>query len=302
MHELGLERPAAHVSNDDALQREFQERLAESATLAFRVAYAVLRHREDAEDVAQEAMVQAYRSFARLQDRGAFRSWLVRIAWRTALNRRRRDARRASRELAVADPPAGASVEDLMEIGDVIADLVDVHLRALELGHPVVDHVDAPEQVVVMVDSGPGEHGGQQLRGRHHCIGELLHLGEETIDLPSDQSTGGTMDGGTADPVGPIVDAFAAEPRHCSLLFEGGVERTEVDLGLGLTTERREPALEVLVEVGRERARLPLLPDAGGELRHQSIDVGLILGHKPSILGESPRREAHMSGRPRWLT
>jgi RNA polymerase sigma-70 factor (ECF subfamily) len=114
MHELALERPAAHVSNDDALQREFQERLAESATLAFRVAYAVLRHREDAEDVAQEAMVQAYRSFARLQDRGAFRSWLVRIAWRTALNRRRRDARRASRELAVADPPAGASVEDLM--------------------------------------------------------------------------------------------------------------------------------------------------------------------------------------------
>jgi RNA polymerase sigma-70 factor (ECF subfamily) len=114
MHELAFELPADHMSNDAALEREFQERLAETATLAFRVAYAVLRHREDAEDVAQEAMVLAYRSFARLQDRGAFRSWLVRIVWRTALNRRRRDARRTSRELAVVDPPAGASVEDLM--------------------------------------------------------------------------------------------------------------------------------------------------------------------------------------------
>ena len=54
----------------------FEARLAESATLAFRVAYAVLRHRQDAEDVAQEAMAQAYRNFAKLQDRGRFRAWL----------------------------------------------------------------------------------------------------------------------------------------------------------------------------------------------------------------------------------
>lgn len=114
MHELALERPAAHVSFDDGLEREFQERLAESATLAFRVAYAVLRHREDAEDVAQDAMAQAYRSFAKLQDRRRFRTWLVRIAWRMALNRRRHDARRACRELAAVDPPAGASIEDLV--------------------------------------------------------------------------------------------------------------------------------------------------------------------------------------------
>src|SRR5688572_23172488 len=55
MHELAFERTAAHVSLDDRLEREFQARLAESATLAFRVAYAVLRQRQDAEDVAQEA-------------------------------------------------------------------------------------------------------------------------------------------------------------------------------------------------------------------------------------------------------
>ena len=84
MNELALRRPAAQVTLDDGLEREFEARLAESATLAFRVAYAVLRHREDAEDVAQEAMAQAYRNFARLQDRRCFRAWLVRIAWRMA--------------------------------------------------------------------------------------------------------------------------------------------------------------------------------------------------------------------------
>ena len=56
MNELALRRPAADVRLDEALAREFEARLAESATLAFRVAYAVLRHRQDAEDVAQEAM------------------------------------------------------------------------------------------------------------------------------------------------------------------------------------------------------------------------------------------------------
>ena len=114
MHELAFERTAAHVSLDDRLEREFQARLAESATLAFRVAYAVLRQRQDAEDVAQEAVAKAYRSFAKLQDRGRFRPWLVRIAWRMAVNHRRNDARRACRELAARDLPPAADVERLV--------------------------------------------------------------------------------------------------------------------------------------------------------------------------------------------
>jgi RNA polymerase sigma-70 factor (ECF subfamily) len=102
------------VTLDDGLEREFEARLAESATLAFRVAYAVLRHRQDAEDVAQEAMAQAYRNFAKLQDRRRFRSWLVRIAWRMALNRRRHDERRQRRERAAPEPAPGPSAEDVV--------------------------------------------------------------------------------------------------------------------------------------------------------------------------------------------
>src|SRR6476620_2823426 len=89
------------VSLDDDLAREFEARLTETSTLAFRVAYSVLRHREDAEDVAQEAFTNAYRHFRRLRDRDRFRAWLVRMTWRLALNRRRADQRRAVRELAL---------------------------------------------------------------------------------------------------------------------------------------------------------------------------------------------------------
>ena len=91
---------------------EFEARLRESGTLAFRVAYAVLRDRPDAEDVAQEAFVKAFRSFGQLRDRDRFRSWLVRTTWRLAIDRRRGDRRRVTREQAV-DPAGEPSVEQV---------------------------------------------------------------------------------------------------------------------------------------------------------------------------------------------
>src|SRR3954471_17698658 len=87
------------VTLDEDLEREFEDRLRESSTLAFRVAYSVLRQRQDAEDVAQEAFAKAYRSFRQLRDRERFRAWLVRMTWRLAIDRRRGDRRRSAREL-----------------------------------------------------------------------------------------------------------------------------------------------------------------------------------------------------------
>lgn len=86
------------VTEDVSLDREFHERLAECATLAFRVALGVLRERAEAEDVAQEALLRAYRNFHRLRDRNTFRSWLVRIAWRMAIDHRRAKMRRERHE------------------------------------------------------------------------------------------------------------------------------------------------------------------------------------------------------------
>lgn len=99
------------VSRDEGLDREFEARLRDSGTLAFRVAYGVLRHREDAEDVAQESMARAYRRFRQLRDRERFRAWLVRTTWRVALDWRRGDRRRTAREQVVADPPVPTGEE-----------------------------------------------------------------------------------------------------------------------------------------------------------------------------------------------
>jgi|SRR5579863_774518 len=101
---------SAEGARDD-LSREFEARLADSSTLAFRVAYSVLRQKQDAEDVAQDAFVRAHRRFSQLRDRERFRAWLVRMTFRLALDRRRSDLRRSAREL-VAGPIAGPPTPD----------------------------------------------------------------------------------------------------------------------------------------------------------------------------------------------
>jgi RNA polymerase sigma factor (sigma-70 family) len=121
MHERADRLPATLVTHDEDLEREFETRLVESSTLAFRVAFGVLRHREDAEDVAQDALAKAHRSFRQLRDRERFRAWLVRMTWRLAIDRQRGDRRRAARDANAdhASNPDGrryqppAALEDL---------------------------------------------------------------------------------------------------------------------------------------------------------------------------------------------
>jgi RNA polymerase sigma-70 factor (ECF subfamily) len=98
-------REAAHA----AKRREFEERLAECGPLAYRVARGVLRNDADAEDVAQEALLRAYRQFDRLRDAQRFRGWLVRIVFRLALDRARSAKRRELRETEWARPARRAA-------------------------------------------------------------------------------------------------------------------------------------------------------------------------------------------------
>jgi RNA polymerase sigma-70 factor (ECF subfamily) len=114
MHEY-TDRLAGSVAAVNAeLEREFEARLVESSTLAFRIAFSVLRHRQDAEEVAQEAFVKAYRRFAQLRDRDRFRAWLVRMTWRLAIDRQRSDRRRAAREQVRDVAPAPAADEEML--------------------------------------------------------------------------------------------------------------------------------------------------------------------------------------------
>jgi RNA polymerase sigma-70 factor (ECF subfamily) len=112
-------------------RREFEARLAECGRLAYRVARGVLRNTADAEDVAQEALLRAYRHFDRLRDRNRFRGWLVRIAFRLALDRLRSRKRSEVRDTLWSQPehrPPAATAEDLAASNEFQAHLD----RALE--------------------------------------------------------------------------------------------------------------------------------------------------------------------------
>jgi RNA polymerase sigma-70 factor, ECF subfamily len=138
MQELVLIQPSGTLGKESAREaaqaeatREFEALLAECGPLAYRVARGVLRNTADAEDVAQEALLRAYRSFDRLRDRNRFRAWLVRISFRIALDRLRSAKRREQRDVLWSQPahqPPAVTAEDLAASSEFQAHLD----RALE--------------------------------------------------------------------------------------------------------------------------------------------------------------------------
>jgi RNA polymerase sigma-70 factor (ECF subfamily) len=163
MHEVAgrLEGNLLSVERDDA--RDFEARLADSSALAVRVAYGVLRNRHDAEDVAQEAFARAYRRFQSLRDRDRFRSWLVRMTWRLALDHRRAQKRRQGREDAVMAMTPQA--------GDLQADTA-ARERSARLWR-AIDGLPDRLRVVIVLASIEG-HGVNEVAG-------LLGVAEGTV-------------------------------------------------------------------------------------------------------------------------
>jgi RNA polymerase sigma-70 factor (ECF subfamily) len=138
--------------------------VADTATLAFRVALGVLRHREDAEDVAQEAFLRAHRAFASLRDRERFRAWMVRVAFRLALDRQRGARRRLRHEEA-------AGMEAAREIASVEGEMARNEIR-----ERVGEAVDAlPEKLRIVTVLAAIE--GQEVRE----VARLLDLPEGTV-------------------------------------------------------------------------------------------------------------------------
>jgi RNA polymerase sigma-70 factor (ECF subfamily) len=67
----------------------FDDLVALHQRVVFRTAMAALRAREDAEDAAQEAFVLAWRNIGAFRGDSTFRTWLLTIVWRKALDKRR---------------------------------------------------------------------------------------------------------------------------------------------------------------------------------------------------------------------
>ena len=75
----------ARTSEDDV-----ECAVRDHARLVYRIAFSVLRNHHDAEDAAQEVFVRVLRHRRKLAKVEDLRAWLAKIAWRVAVERRKR--------------------------------------------------------------------------------------------------------------------------------------------------------------------------------------------------------------------
>ena len=80
-------------------QVAFGELVERHRGAVYRAALAALGNEADAEDIAQEALVLAYRRIDQFRGDASVRTWMVSIAWRLSLSRRRRLSWKVSRML-----------------------------------------------------------------------------------------------------------------------------------------------------------------------------------------------------------
>jgi len=97
--------------------------VADHSRMVFRIAYSILRNHHDAEDTAQECFLRVWKQKDRLHEVSNTKTWVARIAWTTALDKRR--SSRAMGSLSVvslSDEQSGAelaqSIPDLAVAAD----------------------------------------------------------------------------------------------------------------------------------------------------------------------------------------
>lgn len=102
--------PEQALSASDDVETLFAALVRRQAGFVFRVAYAVLRNAEDAEDAVQETFLKLYRAggWSRIENEQAF---LARIAWRVAVSKLpRKRAAEPVESLESASNPEDAAI------------------------------------------------------------------------------------------------------------------------------------------------------------------------------------------------
>ena len=109
-------------------------------TRGHRIAWRVLRHREDAEDAVQDAFLRALERIDQCEPGRPFGPWFFRIVATTAINRQRTARRRETeeltdREVSQAMGPADAATLGILqgEVDAALANLPAMQRQLLEL-------------------------------------------------------------------------------------------------------------------------------------------------------------------------
>lgn len=97
--------------------RPFRKLMERHQKTIWRVCYGFVKNAEDAEDLAQEVFLKAYRNLHRFEGRSSFKTWVYRIAINTSQNELRRRSRRPQSSDTTLETvseflPSDASVEE----------------------------------------------------------------------------------------------------------------------------------------------------------------------------------------------
>jgi RNA polymerase sigma-70 factor (ECF subfamily) len=108
----------AKVDAADRSAETLETLVSQHTALVFRIAYSILRNHHDAEDAAQECFLRVLKYGARLSQVRNPKTWLARVAWTTAL-----DKKRSSRTLiSLNDDEQGEQTLDFLPDGAMAAD------------------------------------------------------------------------------------------------------------------------------------------------------------------------------------
>lgn len=111
-------------------------------SMAFSLALRMLKNREDAEEVAQDAFVKAYQSLSQFRGGARFSTWLYRIVYTTAISK----MRRSSKEVYSIDDE-GIEEKESVDISDTYYQLKEAERKKfLDIA---LEKLDADENFLV---------------------------------------------------------------------------------------------------------------------------------------------------------
>jgi RNA polymerase sigma-70 factor (ECF subfamily) len=148
-------------------EAEFAELVQRQSRFVFRVAYAVLLNRQDAEDAVQETFLKLYRNrgWQNVENESAF---LARAAWRVAVDRRPRHPEPLSLDCEAGQERANEAAS--RDPGpERVAILADQHARI----HTMIDALPEELRLPLILSAG------DELNSRE--IGQVLGIPEGTV-------------------------------------------------------------------------------------------------------------------------
>src|SRR5262249_16424461 len=152
--------------------------VASHARMVFRIAYSVLRNHHDAEDAAQECFLRVVKHRERLHKIRSPKTWLARVAWTTAL-----DKRRAARPTAsLQDDALG---EPMLHPG---------HAKAARAGDPLLrprhaKTARAGDPLETLADPAPGADDQLAQKQMQRLLQRLIAGLPDALRLPLELST-----------------------------------------------------------------------------------------------------------------